>query len=104
MNALLLEQPIYINRLFITIAGEVEAGIFLDHLFKKFSASKNTSIELSAHSIYNDLHFYDFEIPKLNKKLGRLPFLSIQKTSKEAYCYEIDLKKYEEYLNTKVSA
>ncbi|MFA5501643.1 MAG: hypothetical protein WC253_03290 [Sulfurovaceae bacterium] len=104
MNSLLLEQPIYINRLYIHIAGEMEAGIFLDHIFKKFSEHKSNAIELDIRLVYKTLYFYKFEIEKINKKLKKLPFLFIQKTSKETYCYSIDLEKYETYLNKRISA
>lgn len=103
MNNLLLEQPIYINRLFISIAGEMEAGIFLDYLFKKFSSTKNNIIKLNSQSIYNELHFYNFDIKKINKKLDKLTFLNIKEVDQTTYLYVIDLKKYETYL-TKASA
>lgn len=98
MNNLLLEQPIYINRLFISIAGQVEAGIFLDYLFKKFSGKKTNIINLNINEIKKELFFYDLNIQKIHKKLIKLPFLTIKYISENNYSYTIELEKYEQYL------
>lgn len=98
MNSLLLETPIYINRMYIAITGELEAGIFLDYLFKKFSAFKNNTIELYYQTIYNELYFYNCEVKKINKKLNELPFLDIKENNEASCLYVLDPQKYELYL------
>lgn len=105
MNKLLLEQPIYVNRLYIHIAGELDAGIFLDTLFKKFNATKTNYLELSLESIYRELYYHPFEIKKIHKKLNKLPFIiikdiaTIKDIPNQNFSYTIDLQNYESYLN-----
>lgn len=96
MNTLLLEPPIYISRLFINLAGNLEAGVALDYLMKKFKHSN--SLVIHFNDFLKDLAYTPKDVIGANKRLSHLPFIKIEHTGDFSFTYTLMVDSYEKYL------
>lgn len=99
MNSLLLEPPRYFNRIYPCITNNLESGIFLDYLMREFYASKYANISITEQEFKKEFFFLGIDIDKVNLKLKKLSFITINK-KQQIYIYSLNLTKYETYMTT----